>query len=179
MIWSLFKNCRKNKNECLVDADLSETVFQRKRVLKDILTRLDALTPDGYDDGNDDDDVDGGGGVYITDEHFDSLSVSEIHNFRRVGTVVTTSLTVHGGPENDYEDQEEETEATTAVAVKCPAKVSGRLLQTLQCPLTWTDIDDLVWDNNVVGRVRNKYGDNSNITDVVSPTGFSFEKYSS
>lgn len=165
MIWLLFKNCRKKKNEYADYTDPPKTAVHGKRVLRDVLARLDALRPH--------DDNDNGGGVYITDRHFDSLSVSGCNGTRQDSTGITV---VEGHLEDDPEDApgtEEEPEVN--LANRRSTKVSEKLLRTLQCPLAWTKIDDFDWNKNVVSHIQNKYG-NYNTTDIVSSAKFSFEK---
>lgn len=167
MIWLLFKNCRKKKNKGVGYTDPSETVVNAKEVLRDVLTRLDALRPtDDNDDGH----------VYITDGHFDSLSVTGSHESGQYRTGnVDTAVKIIGGHQEDHPVDGPEDEPEMIITTRCTAKVSEILLKTLQCPPAWTDIDQLGWNKNIINLVQNKYG-NYNTMNVISSAGFSFEK---
>lgn len=164
MIWSIFKNCSKNKSTKSNGEDKTKLVNNSKQIIRELLNKLDAVHElDQFDDN-----------VFITDKYFDCLSIldpnSEVNN--ETGKL---NKTEHGIIKNDViktADDFEENIESILINNRCYA-VTEKHLKSLQCPFTWISEPNGFWNENIVNRMENKYGKFYTKTSSIT---FSFER---
>lgn len=162
MIWLLFKNCRKNKS---AKSEKKNGTDDPKKIVGELLSELDVF----------DDPAHCGDKIFVTDTHFTCLSVVDPYNEIEMAIRKIIEADQQNGIENDTtretDDLEDGIETAMMINNRC-AKVTEKLLKSLQCPFTW-NLEPCAWKQNVVQRIKNKYGKhNTNMSSVK----FSFEK---
>lgn len=160
MIWSIFKNCSKNKSSKSDKVDKTKRANNPNKVIREFLSKLDEIHgSDQFDDN-----------VFITDRHFDCLSVLD-PNISNNEFEESECNIVENGVVKAADGLEENIEAI-AISNRCTI-VTEQHLKSLQCPFTWILEPADLWRKNIVNRMENKYGKyNMNI----SSTRFSFER---